>query len=108
MICLLHVSYFVVVFSFCKLVDDSLTKFQTGACLSCFHMSCYYQQMTVFPESDVSQSINKKKAINAEQAECLEDLFSKLKWSFNWKKNDSKALEKGKAPGKHEETPRSH
>lgn len=41
---------FCCVFLFCKLVDDSLTKFQSGACLSCFHISCYYQQMTVFPE----------------------------------------------------------
>ena len=28
----------------------------------------------------------------------MEDLFSKLKWTFNWKKSDSKALEKGKLP----------
>ena len=36
--------------------------------------------------------------MTAEQAECLEDLFAQLKWSFNWKKSDSKALEKGKLP----------
>ena len=36
--------------------------------------------------------------MTAQQGECLEDLFAKLKRSFNWKKNDSKALEKGKLP----------
>ena len=45
-----------------------------------------------------AQKIKKSKGINNEQAECLEDLFSKLKWRFGWKSSDAKQLEKGKMP----------
>lgn len=44
------------------------------------------------------QKIRKNKVITNDQAECLEDLFSKLKWRFGWKPSDAKQLEKGKLP----------
>ena len=44
------------------------------------------------------QRVKKSRGITGEQAECLEDLFMKLKWKFSWKTSDAKQLEKGKMP----------